>query len=75
MMAIDLLLSEIGTVKNRMCVGEFTAKQALERAGVPNTELNWNYVIHLLKNYYPGSRWERGSQDNGYNLRVKTRVR
>ena len=73
--AIDTLLVKRGTVKNKVINGHFTAKEVLENAGTPNTELNWNYIIHLMKTNYIGSTWERGSQDDGWNLKVKTRIK
>lgn len=73
--AIDLFLAETGEVKNKVCVTKVTAKDILLRAGCANTEVNWNYIIHTVKTLYPQSRWERGSQDEGWLITVRTRVR
>ena len=72
---IDRMLAESGSLHNRICTGEFTTKQILQRAEIPNTERNWSFIIRIVKAHYPSSKWERGSQDNGFNLKIKTRVK
>lgn len=73
--AMDMLLVELGNTNDKVCVVSTTAKKVLEKADVPNTELNWNYIIHILKSHYQGSTWERGSQDDGWNITIKTKIR
>lgn len=72
---IDTLLMEQGERINGWGVGTFTAKELLLRAGMPNTENNWRYVIHVMTVFYPDSTWERGSRDEGWKIRVRTRTK
>ena len=74
-MGIDTLLVEQGERTNSWCVGAFTAKELLLRADMPNTENNWRYVIHVMTVFYPDSTWERGSRDEGWKIRVRTRTK
>jgi len=70
---IDTSLSDRGARKGSWIVGNFTAKELLLGAGMGNTENNWRYVIHIMKTLYPDSTWERGSRDEGFKIRIRTR--
>lgn len=72
---IDKLLIENGQRKGYFQTGTFSAKQLLLGADMPNTENNWRYVLHVMKTFYPDSSWERGSRDEGYRIRVRTRTK
>jgi hypothetical protein len=69
---INTLLAKEGEAAGQWCAGTFTAKELLLNGGMPNTENNWRYVIHVMKIHYPDSTWERGSRDEGYKIRVRT---
>lgn len=73
--AIDRLLVEEGEDAGQWRAGSFSAKQLLLAGGMPNTENHWNYIIHVMKTFYPDSTWERGSQDQGWMIRVRTRTK
>lgn len=70
---IDTLLVSRGERTRDFYVGSFTAKELLLAAEIPNTENNWRYIIHLMKTHYPDSSWERGSQDEGFRIRIRCR--
>lgn len=72
---IDQLLLARGERKGTWQVGTFSAKELLTSAEMHNTENNWRYVLHVMKTLYPDSSWERGSQDEGYQIRVRVRVK
>ena len=72
---IDTLLVERGEVAGQWHAGTFSAKELLLNADLPNTENNWNYVIHVMRTLYPDSSWERGSRDEGWRIRVRTRTK
>jgi hypothetical protein len=72
---INTLLATEGESAGQWQAGTFTAKQLLLTGGMPNTENNWRYVIHVMKIHYPDSTWERGSRDEGYTIRVRTRTK
>jgi hypothetical protein len=72
---INGLLVEEGEDAGQWRAGTFTAKKLLLNGGMPNTENNWRYVIHVMKIHYPDSTWERGSRDEGWIIRVRTRTK
>jgi hypothetical protein len=72
---IDNLLVERGETVGQWRAGTFSAKELLLKAGMHNTERNWNYVIHVMRRFYPDSTWERGSHDEGWKIRVRTRTK
>ena len=72
---IDTLLIEEGEAAGQWRAGTFTAKQLLLKGGMANTENNWNYILHVMKLHYPDSTWERGSRDEGWKVRVRTRTK
>jgi len=72
---IDTLLATEGESIGKWQVGTWTAKQLLLNGGMPNTENHWRYIIHVMKTFYPDSTWERGSQDEGWVVRVRIRTK
>lgn len=72
---IDTLLVTEGENAGQWRAGTWSAKQLLLAGGMPNTENNWRYIIHVMKVFYPDSTWERGSQDEGLKVRVRTRIK
>lgn len=72
---IDMLLVNEGTSVGQWRAGTWTAKQLLLNGGMPNTENNWRYILHVMKTFYPDSTWERGSRDEGWIVRVRTRTK
>jgi hypothetical protein len=72
---IDNLLVEEGETIGQWRVGTWTAKEILLNGGLPNTERNWNYILHVMKIFYPDSIWERGSRDEGWQIRIRTRTK
>ncbi|MBD3261009.1 MAG: hypothetical protein GF334_04905 [Candidatus Altiarchaeales archaeon] len=72
---IDTALANKGEHKGSWMIGTFTAKELLLGADMGNTENNWRYVIHVMKTFYPDSTWERGSRDEGFKIRVRTRIK
>lgn len=75
LLGINNLLVTKGQRSGHWVSGTFSAKELLLNAGMPNTENNWNYIIHIMKVFYPGSTWERGSHDEGWKVRVRTRTK
>ncbi len=74
-LGINTLLAEEGETVGQWRAGTWSAKEMLLRGGMPNTENHWNYIIHVMKTCYPGSSWERGSRDEGWLVRVRTRTK
>ena len=72
---IDGLLLEKGDIKKSWCVGSFSAKELLLEAGIPNTENNWRYVIHIMRTFYPDSTGTKGSRDEGYQIKIRTMIK
>jgi len=72
---IDTLLSTEGENAGQWRAGTWSAKELLLNGGMPNTENNWNYIIHVMKIFYPDSTWERGSSDEGWKVRVRVRTK
>ncbi len=72
---IDTLLATEGESVGNWHVGTWTAKQLLLNGGMPNTENNWRYILHVMRTFYPDSTWERGSHDEGWVVRVKVRTK
>ena len=72
---IDTLLVSEGEKVGNWTAGIWTAKELLLNGGMSNTENNWRYIIHVMKTFYPDSTWERGSQDEGWKVRVRTRTK
>jgi hypothetical protein len=72
---IDNLLVTEGEIAGQWRAGTWSAKQLLLAGGMPNTENNWRYIAHVMKIFYPDSTWERGSQDEGLKVRVRTRIK
>lgn len=72
---IDILLASEGEYTGQWCAGTWTAKELLLNGGMPNTENNWRYILHVMKTFYPDSTWERGSRDEGWIVRVRTRTK
>jgi len=72
---IDTLLSTNGESVGHYRAGTWSAKELLLNGGMPNTENNWNYVIHVMRKFYPDSTWERGSRDEGWKIRVRIRTK
>ncbi len=72
---IDNLLATEGEDAGQWRAGTWTAKELLLNGGMPNTENNWNYILHVMKIFYPDSVWERGSQDEGWKVRVRIRTK
>lgn len=72
---IDTLLLEDGETVGQWRAVTKSAKDILLNGGMPNTENNWNYVLHVMKIFYPDSVWERGSQNEGWLVRIRTRIR
>lgn len=73
--AIDRLLLEEGEPAGQWRAITRSAKELLLAGGMPNTENHWNYIIHIMKTFYPDSTWERGSRDEGWKIRVRTRTK
>lgn len=72
---IDTLLATEGEKAGQWIAGTWTAKKLLLNGGMPNTENNWNYILHVMRIFYPDSTWERGSRDEGWKVRVRTRTK
>ena len=72
---IDTLLVTEGETAGQWKAGTWTAKELLLNGGMPNTENNWRYIIHVMKTFYPDSTWERGSRDEGWVVRVRIRTK
>lgn len=72
---IDTLALKRGEKKDKYYFLDTNSKEILEKAGMPNTENHWNYTVHVLKQYYPGSKWGRGSGDEGFSLLIKVRTK
>lgn len=71
--AIDERLQESLDRETGWAITTASAQELLEQADMPNTENNWRYVIHVIKTYYPDSKWQRGSRSQGFLITVKTR--
>ncbi len=72
---IDRLLVDDGETVGQWRAVSKSAKEILLNGGMPNTENNWNYVLHVMKMFYPDSIWERGSRDEGWQVRIRTRTK
>ncbi len=72
---INTLVATEGEDAGQWRAGTFTAKQLLLSGGMPNTQNNWNYILHVMKTFYPDSTWERGSRDEGWKVRVRIRTK
>ena len=75
MKGIDNLLATEGEDAGQWRAGTWTAKELLLNGGMPNTENNWNYIIHVMRVFYPDSVWEKGSHDEGWKVRVRIRTK
>lgn len=54
-------------------VGDITTKDILEKMELPVVKVNHSRALQIIRAHYPKSSFEKSSEENGYDVRVRIR--
>ena len=73
--AIDSLVVEKGTRKEKLFTADLTTKDIAERTGRSLTETEFRLIMNVVKTAYPNTTFERANGDAGWLLHFRIRVK
>lgn len=71
--AIEELLVAKGEKVGYYFVGDVTTGEILEKMDLPVVRVNHHRALQIIRSFYPKSSFEKSSEGDGYNVRVRIR--